>query len=125
MNHPPGCPDDEAGARELRRPLQELAIVERLADLTGSGGGPVTDLRDEAPQGPEFSVETMTRDGMHHVIGITGRQHEALAEAERAVLRSAVMALLDLAGHDAGLARTSVVLTGSGPRVVACELHAH
>ncbi|MFI5754886.1 hypothetical protein [Streptomyces sp. NPDC051569] len=123
--HPPDCPSD---AVELRRPLQELSAVERWAQRAGAGGRPEPYTSEESLEGPEFSVETMTRNGMHRVVGMTAREQRGdpdpggPTETEAAVLRSVVRALLDLAGHESGPARTGVVLTARGPRIVACCL---
>ncbi|WP_050372513.1 hypothetical protein [Streptomyces acidiscabies] len=101
MNQPPHA---------LRRPLGELSAIE--ASRPG-----------EPPQGPEFKVETLTSNGMHQVVRITHPRDAPPTEPEQATLRSAVMALLDLAGHESGPARTTVVLGARGPHIVGCELH--
>ncbi len=83
----------------------------------------------QPPPGPAFSVETMTREGMHEVVAISRITHEPsrgttrpaeLAKTEAAQVRSLVRALLDLAGHEAGRATTHVVLTTTGPHIVSC-----
>lgn len=90
-------------------------------------------LVEEYLPGPQYAVETLSVDGMHQVAGIiatrtTGPPHfetvshvhpaplGARAEAE---IRSAVCALLDLAGFECGPAHTQVVRTPDGPRVLA------
>jgi hypothetical protein len=42
-----------------------------------------------------------------------------LSEAERAVLRATVRAVLDLEGHEQGPVLSDVVLTARGPRLLA------
>jgi hypothetical protein len=115
--------DHEAGGRAPRRPLGEVSAIEALAAFSGRGELAARGHADERPQGPEFRVETMTSNGMHQVVGIAHPQDAPPAEPEQATLRSAVMALLDLAGHESGSAHTTVVLTARGPHIVGCELH--
>lgn len=127
MKHPPGRPRDEV---EPERALRELSSVERWAEQVGTGDRPDPKTPQEPLEGPEFSVETTTKNGMHRVVGIVSRPTRGdpcrgavpPSETERSVLRSVVRALLDLAGHESGPARTEVVLTAHGPRVVAYQL---
>lgn len=89
----------------------------------------VEDLLD----GPEFSVETFTRQrGQTHVIGITtkhlsdpplfvemGHDFPSRIEPERGrALVRAVLAALEALGYDFGPAHTEVRLTAAGPVVV-------
>jgi hypothetical protein len=128
VKHPPGRPRDEV---EPERALRELTTVERWAERFGAGGRPAAEPPEDSMDGPEFSVETTTRNGMHRVVGIAGtpgrgdpcRAVAALSETERSILRSVVRALLDLAGHECGPARTEVVLTAHGPRIVGYRLN--
>lgn len=90
---------------------------------------------EEYLQGPEYSVETLTADGVHHVIGITAKQttgapffvetahvHPApLAPEERSAIHAVVIGLLDLAGYRFGPAHTEVILTRRGPRIVESQ----
>ncbi|WP_446039167.1 hypothetical protein [Streptomyces sp. SID1121] len=123
--------DHSPDRANLRHALQDLSTVERWAERVASGGRPEPYAAQESLDGPQFSVETETENGMHTVAGIvalapapdTGTA--GLDETERAVLRSLVRALLDLAGHESGPARTHVVLTPGGPRVAACQLGPH
>ncbi|GAA3500001.1 ATP-grasp domain-containing protein [Streptomyces prasinosporus] len=92
-------------------------------------------LVEEFLQGPEFSVETLSSGGEHHVIGITAKRttgapffvetshiHPApLRPEERAALHAVVIGLLDLAGYRFGPAHTEVVLTARGPRIVESQ----
>jgi hypothetical protein len=103
---------------ELAHALQDLSSVELWAERAATGGAPLFVSRAPA-DGPRFSVETETVDGMHNVARIAPPPSD---EAERAAMRSLVRSLLDLAGHESGPASTQVVLTLSGPRVVACSL---
>lgn len=72
--------------------------------------------------GPRYRVRTHTRDGVHAVVGITLADTgtpAVLSEAERAVLRATVRAVLDLEGHEQGPVLSDVVLTARGPRLLA------
>ncbi|MEE1768206.1 hypothetical protein PUR34_08455 [Streptomyces sp. JV185] len=120
--------DRSPDGTELRQAFKDLSTVERWAERVASGDQSHPYTAPESLEGPQLSVETRTENGMHTVAGIvewppgadTGPA--ALDETERAVLRSLVRSLLDLAGHESGTARTRVVLTALGPRVAACQL---
>ncbi|MFD7626666.1 hypothetical protein ACFV7Q_11640 [Streptomyces sp. NPDC059851] len=127
MGHPYRPPT----ADRLSRTLQDLTAVERWAEHIGTERPPDSGSGHRAWDGIEFGVDTMTRTGMHHVTRITARLRSGTgttgpapepAEADRAVLRSAVRALLDMAGHESGPAHTVVALTPQGPRVLSCRL---
>lgn len=89
-------------------------------------------IAHEPLEGPVFCVETRSSNGMHQVVSISsGQAHQEQSsapvpsdEAELAVLRSAVTAVLDLARYESGVARTDVVLTARGPRISALRLDA-
>jgi len=82
--------------------------------------------------GSELEVRTSTDSGMHRLVSVrpvSSTDGEtpatmALSDAEAALVRSTVMAFLDLAGHESGPALTSLVLTTAGPRVRRCEMSA-
>ncbi|MFG2675175.1 hypothetical protein [Streptomyces sp. NBC_00304] len=120
--------DRSPDGTELRQAFQDLSTVERWAEHVASGVHSRPYTTPESLEGPQLSVETRTEDGMHTVAGIEawppgGDSGVAvLDETERAVLRSLVRSLLDLAGHESGTARTRVVLTPVGLRVAACQL---
>lgn len=120
--------DRSPDGTELRQAFQDLSTVERWAEHVASGDHRHPYAAQESWDGPQFSVETRTEDGMHTVAGIEAWPPggdggvTVLAETERTVLRSLVRSLLDLAGHESGAARTRVVLTSAGPRVAACRL---
>ncbi|MET7699936.1 hypothetical protein [Streptomyces sp. NPDC005485] len=137
-------PDRAEDRAELSHALHDLSTVERWAErANGDVPAPPDVAQDqEAPQGPEFSVETETVNGMHSVARIAAHPADrdavagggeaaaageegaavALDESARAAVRSLVRSLLDLAGHESGPARTRVVMTAAGPRVVGCSL---
>lgn len=103
----------------------------RLAGYRYSG--PV--ILEEFLRGTEFSIETVSVDGEHHVLGITAKQvtppprfvetghlHPApLAEADRKAITELVTAFLAAADYRFGPAHTEVVLTDRGPRIVESQ----
>lgn len=95
----------------LDRVLPDLDAVERWArDVGGYGGG--------GPQDVRYDVETISVDGMHHVVRCTGEG----PAGECAAVRSVVRALLDLAGHRSGPSRIGVAFSDGRPRIVAWDL---
>ncbi|MEU6817086.1 phosphoribosylglycinamide synthetase [Streptomyces sp. NPDC046860] len=92
-------------------------------------------LVEEFLHGTRYVVSTLSVDGMHRVAGVTATRsggapdhvpeeqvHPApLGGRESAEIRSAVCALLDLAGFEHGPADTTVVLTRTGPRIVSAR----
>ncbi|AKL71127.1 MULTISPECIES: ATP-grasp domain-containing protein [Streptomyces] len=99
----------------------------------GGVSGPF--LVEEYLDGAEYSVETLTAGGVHHVIGVTAKQttgapgfietahvHPApLDPADERAIQAVVTGLLDLAGHAFGPAHTEVILTARGPRIVESQ----
>lgn len=95
--------------------------------------GPV--IVEEFLRGAEFSVESVSVDGEHHVLGITAKQvtppprfvetghlHPApLAVADRVAITELVSAFLAAADYRLGPAHTEVVLTDDGPRIVESQ----
>ncbi|MFE4699742.1 ATP-grasp domain-containing protein [Streptomyces sp. NPDC056738] len=92
-------------------------------------------LVEEYLRGPEYSVETLSRNGRHHVLGITekllgppplfvevGHVHPAPLPGER---RQAVEDLteefLTACGYRFGPAHTEVIWTPRGPRIVESQ----
>ncbi|MDI3423781.1 hypothetical protein [Streptomyces luteolus] len=116
-------------ARAVHRALfpEREAAASRLPDpsalrrLIGRSGAPV-----DGP-GPVFGVRTLTVDGMHLVADITaaGPAARPPTESQRSVIRQAVRDLLDLVGYESGAARTDVLLTARGARVVASRELGH
>jgi hypothetical protein len=153
-----------ASAREARALLSqssqcELPVVAKPALLSGSRGvqlihemrdlddweeqladqrytGPV--LLEEYLRGPEFSVETLTAQGTHHVVGVTAKRktpppgfteiahvHPAsLAEPDQAAVTDLVIRFLNETGYRFGPAHTEVILTPDGPRIVESQSRA-
>ncbi|WP_223244092.1 phosphoribosylglycinamide synthetase [Streptomyces sp. CBMA156] len=93
---------------------------------------------ERAPvQAPRLSVETLTVDGYHHVVGVTaqrttGRPHflvtgylhpAPLTDDERKVIEAAAVDWLEASGYRFGPAHTQVALLPDGPRIVSCRAH--
>jgi biotin carboxylase len=127
-------PTSLAGSRgvALIRSVDDLNEWQRLLDRYGYTG-PV--LVEEFLDGPEYSVETITVAGRHHVIGVTAKQvkpppgfveighvHPAPLHADDcADITELVTALLDAAGYWFGPTHTEVILTRRGPRIVESQ----
>jgi argininosuccinate lyase len=101
------------------QPLERLALLERVLD------------------GPEYSVESVTRDGVTRVLGITAKSvaepgveagsgfvesghlfPAPLAPDERAAIERHVVAVLDAVGLTHGISHTEVRVTAAGPRLI-------
>ncbi|WP_460748254.1 ATP-grasp domain-containing protein [Myceligenerans cantabricum] len=95
--------------------LERLALVERVLE------------------GPEVSVEAITRDGVTEVVGITAKSvadvggayietghlfPAPLGDHARDAVGRHVAAVLDAVGYTHGVSHTEVRLTAAGPRVV-------
>ena len=91
-------------------------------------------LVEEYLRGPEFSVETLTVRGEHHVVGVTRKllgplphfveRGHLFGEPETAETRQVAalaLELLDAAGYQCGPAHTEVILTAAGPRIVESQ----
>lgn len=101
------------------QPLERLALLERVLE------------------GPEYSVESVTRDGVTRVLGITAKSvaepageagsgfvesghlfPAALAAHERAAIEGHVVAVLGAVGLTHGISHTEVRVTSGGPRLI-------
>ncbi|MEA5365329.1 ATP-grasp domain-containing protein [Amycolatopsis sp., V23-08] len=91
-------------------------------------------LVEEYLRGPEFSVETMTVRGEHHVLGVTRKllgplphfveRGHLFGEPETPETRQVAdlaVELLDATGYQCGPAHTEVILTAAGPRIVESQ----
>jgi biotin carboxylase len=122
------------GSRGVRL-IEHASDVRAWAGELGAYGyrGPV--LVEEYLRGPEFSVETVTTESRHHVVGITAKRlgpppgfvemghvyPAPLPEADRAAIAELVVAFLDAAGYRFGPTHTEVILTAQGPRIVESQ----
>ncbi|MFF1295576.1 MULTISPECIES: ATP-grasp domain-containing protein [unclassified Streptomyces] len=92
-------------------------------------------LVEEYLRGPEYSVETLSRDGEHRIVGITekllgapplfveaGHVHPApLPPERRQAVEDLTTELLTACGYRFGPAHTEVIWTEAGPRVVESQ----
>jgi len=122
------------GSRAVRLIRRRADVTAWLSELAGLGYcGPV--LIEECLRGPEFSVETITANGTHQVVGITakrlgrpphfvemGHLHPApLGHEAKAEIAKLVVTFLEAAGYSFGPAHTEVILTAAGPRIVESQ----
>lgn len=105
------------------------AVYERLQALEGDGREPAS--------APRVSVESLTVNGCHHIVGmtaqrttgaphfhVTGYLHPApLTGFERETIETAVEERLTASGYHFGPAHTLVALLPHGPRIVSCGTH--
>jgi hypothetical protein len=105
------------------------AVYERLQSCEGDGWAPA--------DAPRVSVETLTVNGTHHVVGmtaqrttgpphffVTGYLHPApLTGDEQKIISVAVEERLTASGYRFGPAHTEVALLPYGPRIVSCRAH--
>ncbi|MFF9143597.1 ATP-grasp domain-containing protein [Streptomyces sp. NPDC014861] len=87
-------------------------------------------LAEEFLDGPEFSVETFSRAGIHEVLAVTEKFTDSrrveighvvparVDEERRAALADAACRFLEAVGLAEGPAHTEIILTAAGPRVV-------
>ncbi|MFJ4780310.1 ATP-grasp domain-containing protein [Streptomyces sp. NPDC088762] len=118
---------DGEGVRLVRDETEARAAARGYPDVTDL-------LVEEYLEGPELTVETLSRAGRHRVLGwtrrltgprLTAAGHDlpvALDPGTADAVRAFVRGVLDLAGHHDGASHTEVILTAHGPRLV--EAHA-
>ncbi|MEV0586299.1 ATP-grasp domain-containing protein [Nonomuraea sp. NPDC050310] len=119
---------DEADLAAIPARFRELEATFDPADLAG----PLDRfLMEEYLDGPEISVETLSFDGRHVVIGITDKVlggpgfvevgHSSPSRHPAAALRAAeelVLTFLDAVGLRHGPGHTELKLTSRGPRII-------
>lgn len=122
------------GSRGVRliRDESDLDDWERRLAAHGYTGSVVL---EEFLRGPEYSVETLTAEGRHRLVGVTAKRVSPLpdfvetghlfpaplAEADRIAMTDLVTTFLDAAGYRFGPAHTEVILTSAGPRIVESQ----
>ncbi|MGC0339099.1 ATP-grasp domain-containing protein [Streptomyces sp. SLBN-8D4] len=121
-------PVDGTGSHGVTLVPDEGGLGAALAHTVEAGSG--TWIAEEYLEGPEFSVETFSAAGEHHLLAVTekfkganfvetGHLVPARVSPETVrVMATEVMACLDAVGVTEGAAHTELVLTGRGPRVV-------
>lgn len=108
-------------------------LAQRWAMTSATTTGPV--LAEEFLRGPEFSVETISHDGVHEIAMITGKLttpaprfvelgHQVPARldpAARGRIEELVREFLDLIGQATGPAHTEIKLTPTGPKLIESQ----
>ncbi|MFI6426317.1 ATP-grasp domain-containing protein [Promicromonospora sp. NPDC050880] len=136
-------PVDMNSGTAVRKVTDESGLAVAFAEVTG----PERNTRDQplerlallerVLEGPEYSVEAVTRDGVTRVLGITAKSvaepdveagtgfvesghlfPASLDPADRAAIEEHVVAVLDAVGLTHGISHTEVRLTAAGPRLV-------
>ncbi|WP_405164118.1 ATP-grasp domain-containing protein [Nocardia sp. NBC_01499] len=111
----------------------EAELAQRWAWSSAARPGPV--LAEEFLRGHEFSVESLSLDGVHEIAMITekvttplprfvelGHQAPArLSDADRTRIVELVTTFLDLIGQRTGPAHTEIRLTPSGPKLIESQ----
>ncbi|MFG2876110.1 ATP-grasp domain-containing protein [Streptomyces sp. NPDC048337] len=111
---------------------EDLAAWTALVDQYGYDG---PFLVEEYLVGPEYSVETLSKDGRHQVVGITekllgapplfvevGHVHPAPLPRDRAqAIEDLTTEFLTACGYRFGPAHTEVIWTQRGPRIVESQ----
>ncbi|WP_097869630.1 ATP-grasp domain-containing protein [Streptomyces sp. rh34] len=118
--------DDEEALADAHRALAEFPVNAR-----GQRRAPVV-LIEELLVGPEVSVETVSFDGLTHVLGVTDKSiggapafietghmfPAALSAADTEAAEETALAALKALALDGVVAHTEIKLTDDGPRVV-------
>jgi biotin carboxylase len=111
-----------------RQAAEASALWSSLSDAGERGW-----IAEELLEGPEFSVETVTESGRHHVLAITGKYkgknfvetgHQVPAELssiEAKQIADAVREFLSAMGLEFGIAHTEVIVTTKGPKIVESQ----
>lgn len=111
----------------------EAVLAQRWERSRAARPGPV--LAEEFLSGPEFSVESLSVEGVHEIVMITekvttplprfvelGHQMPArLDTADRRRVTDLVTAFLDLVGQRTGPAHTEIRLTPAGPKLIESQ----
>ncbi|GAA3429996.1 ATP-grasp domain-containing protein [Streptosporangium sandarakinum] len=133
----PVCEAGSIGVFAIRDEAELAAVPARFRELEARFdrsdlAGPLDRfLMEEFLDGPEISVETLSFDGRHVLVGVTDKVlggpgfvevgHSCPSRHPEPLLREVerlVMAFLDAVGLRNGPGHTEVKLTGRGPRIV-------
>ncbi|POZ62054.1 ATP-grasp domain-containing protein [Chromobacterium alticapitis] len=126
-------PFDGGGSEGVFYVENEAALRERWPLTQAATASPI--LAEEFLEGPEFSVESISRNGRHEIAIITekittelptfvelGHQVPArLAPADKAAIESLVLGFLEVVGQRTAPAHTEIRLTRSGPRIIESQ----
>ncbi|MFI2363772.1 ATP-grasp domain-containing protein [Promicromonospora sp. NPDC019610] len=136
-------PVDMNSGTAVRKVVDEAGLAVAFAEATG----PERNTRDQAlerlallervVEGPEYSVESVTRDGVTRVLGITAKSvaepgveagsgfvesghlfPAPLTPGEREAIEAHVVGVLAAVGLTHGISHTEVRLTAAGPRLI-------
>ncbi|WP_369372283.1 ATP-grasp domain-containing protein [Promicromonospora sp. Populi] len=136
-------PVDMNSGTAVRKVVDEAGLAVAFAEATG----PERNTRDQplerlallerVVEGPEYSVESVTRDGVTRVLGITAKTvvepdveggsgfvesghlfPAPLAPDARRAIEDHIVAVLDAVGLTHGISHTEVRLTAVGPRLI-------
>ncbi|MFD7307525.1 ATP-grasp domain-containing protein [Promicromonospora sp. NPDC059942] len=136
-------PVDMNSGTAVRKVVDEAGLAVAFAEATG----PERNTRDQplerlallerVVEGPEYSVESVTRDGVTRVLGITAKSvaepgveagsgfvesghlfPAPLTPEEREAIEAHVVAVLAAVGLTHGISHTEVRLTAAGPRLI-------
>jgi cysteine synthase A len=116
------CDSAESVAKQV---AEIMAVTANARGLPTKG----TALVEEFVDGPEFSVEMFSVDGIHHTIGVTRKRlgalphfveagHDFPAQLSTGALTDTVTAALDAVGFRWGATHTEVRRTDRGPAVI-------
>lgn len=126
-------PTDLAGSRGVFL-LEDPRDLPRWGALLDSYGyeGPV--LVEEYLRGREYSIESISADGVHHVVGVTaksvsgppffvetGHLYPMPPSPQTQQIADLAVELLTLTGYRTGPAHTEVIWTADGPRLVESQ----
>ncbi|MEU5330622.1 ATP-grasp domain-containing protein [Streptomyces parvus] len=111
--------------------VSDAGTLEAAArSMTGPAAPESRWIAEEFLSGPEYSVETFSTGGSHHVVAVTEKFKgdnfveighlvpARVGAADHAAMASEVGALLDAVGLNEGVAHTEVALTDAGPKVI-------
>jgi len=124
-----------SGIGVVERPEQLAPVHRRAVEADPPLVGPSAPMAERYLTGPEFSVETITHAGRHHVFAITEKFSDPQTKVElghvvparldldeQELIVEHVTSVLTVLGVRAGPTHTEVILTQEGPVVVETHL---